>query len=586
MLTQGRGVLDAAIRRVRRASTRERIRAVLHAASDRAGSFLRRTLVTSLAHGAIVGLVAAADDLSGAITLGAWAAVASTVPILGGLCAWGPIVGLTLAEQGSAPTPIVLAIAAVTIVAHALVRRFWVHRALRVGPLLTLVGLGMGWTLDGARGALVGLLATGVLAAAAAQREQVAETIGDLVEDPEPLAESARPGVGGPGPVLVVAEDRDEARVLRLRLSARTLVAAGVLAVSVWTTFHVLGSAQSFVIWLAIASFVGVGLDRPISAMERRARLPRPVGIAVVLGVALAVVGTVGVLAGPSITDSTTQIVDDAPETVESLESLPLVGGFLDERDASAQVEEWIGALPDRIRESDALDRMLAAAGDGVVGLGWTVAILLAFLLDGPRLVEATRRRIPVRSRLRWMRFGHAAYLALSNVAAASFFVAAFNGSVVMLLALALGIPLAPVLGLWAMAWNFIPQIGGFVAAVPLVALGFGQGTTQGLVAFGVFITYQTFENHVIQPWAGSRAVRLPPLIVLSGALLAGALGGFVFALLAGPALGVAKVAADQLRPGPSVRSEDRPDTRVGAALRRRRARSPHEARVAPPPIG
>jgi predicted PurR-regulated permease PerM len=141
------------------------------------------------------------------------------------------------------------------------------------------------------------------------------------------------------------------------------------------------------------------------------------------------------------------------------------------------------------------------------------------------------------------------------------------NGTVVMLLAIALGIPLAPILGLWAATWNFIPQIGGFVGAMPLVALGFGQGPWQGLIALVVFVTYQTFENHVIQPLIGSRVVHVPPLVLLIGALLGGTLGGFVGALMAGPILGVGKVALNELRQGDDSRIEDRVDHAESATV-------------------
>ena len=56
----------------------------------------------------------------------------------------------------------------------------------------------------------------------------------------------------------------------------------------------------------------------------------------------------------------------------------------------------------------------------------------------------------------------------------------------------------------------------------------------------------------------GSRVVHVPPLIVLAGALFGGAIAGFVGALVAGPTLGVAKVALDQRRAGDDGRIEDR----------------------------
>lgn len=568
VLTQGRSVLASAIAQVRRASTREQLHGAFGDAFGRGGAFLRRTMAASIAHGAVAGVVAGACGLPGAVTLGTWVAVVSTVPIVGGVAAWAPLVALATVNDGSWQAVAFAGI--VAIVVHGLLRRRWVHAALHVGPFLTLLGIGVGWSLDGVRGAVVGLLGAGAFAAVFARDLDLGDAVTDLVEDPEPHPSAGTVAVEPMSGMAVVAEARSERRMIRLNVSARTIVAGSALAVTLWTASHVIDNSKSLPIWLAIGSFIAIGLDRPIGYLERRLHVPRLGGIAVVLGAMFAVVISVGVLGGPSITDSAASIVRDAPETVRSLESLPIIGDVIRDHDASKNLETWIRELPDRISESSAVDRVINAAGDGLVGAVWTFSILLAVLVDGPRLVDHTRRRIPVHERMRWTKFGRAAHRALANVAAASAFVAALNGSIVMLLALALGIPLAPVLGLWAMGWNFIPQIGGFVAAVPLVALGFGQGTAPGLIAFGVFITYQTFENHVIQPFVGSKAVRLPPLVVLSGALAAGALAGFVGALMAGPVLGVVKVAMNELRQGEHVRVENRPATKLGAALRRR----------------
>jgi predicted PurR-regulated permease PerM len=209
----------------------------------------------------------------------------------------------------------------------------------------------------------------------------------------------------------------------------------------------------------------------------------------------------------------------------------------------------------------------VSAAGDGATGIFWTISFMLAILWDGPRLVRAVRDRVPAARRRRVVRFGQAAYTALSNVVAAAAFVAALNGTVVMMLAIGLGIPLAPILGLWAAAWNFIPQIGGFVGGLPLVALGFGQGPWPGMIALVAFVTYQTVENHVIQPWIGSRVVHVPPLVLLIGALFGGALAGFVGALMAGPILGVGKVALNEVRHNDGRRFEDRTEVARPAAL-------------------
>ena len=564
MVAGGKQAFEGAVRFVRRASIREQLHVTTATAFDRAGSYLRRTLAVSMVHGAAAAAFAAVTGLPGPIVLGAWVALTSTVPVIGGLLAWLPIV--TLATLDHMPLALTIAFAVVAIVIDRVVRGRWVHNALHVGPVLALIGIGVGHALVGVPGALMGLLVVSLIAGYLTNPDDLGDALVDLVEDP---VDRATPGAVdnieddsgaiSPAPEVVTAETRpDNQRIVRLGVSARTITTLALMLVAFATIVAIVGVAQPLIVWFSVATFVAFGVDRPVSIIHRRWNVPRPIGTSIVLGGLLALVGIVVLVAGPSITDSAATITKEAPETVESMESLPIVGRLLENADAADKVEEWLATLPERMRDSDATTRLAHAAGDGLIGIGWTIAMLLAILWDGPRLVDAVRRRIPVRRRQRAIRFGRAAYLAFSNVVAAAAFVAILNGTVVMLLAIALGIPMAPVLGMWAALWNVIPQIDGFVGAVPLVALGFAQGPWTGVLAAAIFLTYQLFENHVLQPTIGSRVIQLPPLVVLVGALFGGALFGFVGALMAGPLLGIAKVAVDEYAARDGARIEDR----------------------------
>ena len=553
----GRRVVDLGLRFVRRTSIREEFHDALGSAVARSGAYLRRTIAVSVVHGAVAGLVAWTLGLPGSISVAAWVAVASAVPILGGALAWLPVIAL--AKVNDVPLAVSIAIALVCIVGDRLARARWVHKALRVGPLLAILGIGIGLTVIGISGSILGLFVVAFISALLSHRGHLDDAIIDLVED---RGERALPEAVDieTDEVPVVAEARGRDEYIRLRLSGRTAATAVVAIAAAVALFDIARASQSLIVWFAVAGFIAVGLDRPVSAMHRSWKVPRFAGTTIVLGVMVGLVAAVILLAGPSITNSAATVTRQAPEAVRSMETLPLVGRLLEQNGAPDKVEKFLGSLPDRLRESDSVERIARAAGDGVAGAFWTISFMLAILWDGPRLVRAVRSRVPLTRRRRVVRFGRAAYTALSNVVAAAAFVAALNGTVVMLLAIALGIPLAPILGLWAATWNFIPQIGGFVGALPLVALGFGQGPWQGLIALVVFVTYQTFENHVIQPLIGSRVVHVPPLVLLIGALFGGALGGFLGALMAGPILGVGKVALDELRQGVEYRIEDRVD--------------------------
>ena len=121
-------------------------------------------------------------------------------------------------------------------------------------------------------------------------------------------------------------------------------------------------------------------------------------------------------------------------------------------------------------------------------------------------------------------------------------------GLMVLTAALLLGIPLAPVLALWALAWNFVPQIGGFMGGAPFVLLAFGEGATTGVIAFVIFIVYQNIENHLIQPAVIGRSIDLPPWVALVAALVGASIGGLLGAVLAVPFVGAVKVMVAEWR--------------------------------------
>ena len=211
-------------------------------------------------------------------------------------------------------------------------------------------------------------------------------------------------------------------------------------------------------------------------------------------------VSAAGLLAASGLDGIGDSIVEDLPGVVEDAESLPLVGPALEERDAARWVEERVDTLPDDIAGNGSLGRVLPTAGTAVVGLFWVALIAVALTIDGPRLMANARSAVPARSRRQVVRTAGIAHRAVTGYATGAATVAALNGAVVTVTAFALGIPLAPVLGLWAFLWNFVPQIGGFMGGAALVALAFTVGPLAALAAAAVFIVYQFTENHLIQP--------------------------------------------------------------------------------------
>ena len=109
-------------------------------------------------------------------------------------------------------------------------------------------------------------------------------------------------------------------------------------------------------------------------------------------------------------------------------------------------------------------------------------------------------------------------------------------GMLVYILLTIFGIPNALVLALFATIFELIPFFGPVLAAIPGIAAALLEGgLALGVVAFGIYVVVQQFENHIIYPIVVKKVVGVPSIIVVI-ALVAGAqLAGFLGIILSVP---------------------------------------------------
>lgn len=112
---------------------------------------------------------------------------------------------------------------------------------------------------------------------------------------------------------------------------------------------------------------------------------------------------------------------------------------------------------------------------------------------------------------------------------------------------LALGVPLAFVLGIIAGLFNFIPNFGPLFSMVPatLLALTVGPATAIGTII--LFIVIQNLEGNVLTPLIQRKAVDLPPALGIIAQILLGILVGAVGLLLAWPLAAAVVVAVKMM---------------------------------------
>jgi predicted PurR-regulated permease PerM len=147
--------------------------------------------------------------------------------------------------------------------------------------------------------------------------------------------------------------------------------------------------------------------------------------------------------------------------------------------------------------------------------------------------------------------------------------VAAFNGVVVGLAALFLGVPLAGTIAVVSFVTAYVPYIGAVVAGAFAVLLALGsQGTGVAVAMLLVVLLANGLLQNIMQPFAMGSALHLNPLVVLVVTIAAGCLFGMLGLVLAAPLVSATAQIAKQLGRPPDapaeVSAEPPPATEAG----------------------
>jgi predicted PurR-regulated permease PerM len=119
--------------------------------------------------------------------------------------------------------------------------------------------------------------------------------------------------------------------------------------------------------------------------------------------------------------------------------------------------------------------------------------------------------------------------------------VSAFNGVVVFLGALLLGVPLAGTIAVVTFVTAYVPYLGAFVAGAFAVIIALGaNGATTALIMLVIVLLANGLLQNLVQPFAMGAALQLNPLVVLVATIAAGCLFGTVGLILAAPILSAA----------------------------------------------
>jgi predicted PurR-regulated permease PerM len=302
------------------------------------------------------------------------------------------------------------------------------------------------------------------------------------------------------------------------------------------------------ILLFALVFLLAMVLNPIVVWLEKR-HLPRFVSVILLMLALIAVTATIIVFAIPPLARQTQELVRSAPTMwhgirvrIESLtQNYPAV------RDALPRTDEIAGKVGGAAGTvGNILLRSTLGLVGGVASFVFAV-LLLVFVLANPRpLVAAYLALAPDRYReqahhtlVRLMRqmTAWARGVAINGV---------ITGSSIGLLLWLIGVQPALMFGVFAFLGEFLPNIGAFLVAIPILLVALSLGATKFWLALGVIVLVYQVELNVLVPGVLGKEMRLHPVNILFFTLATATMFGLLGVFIAVPAAALVQIVIDE----------------------------------------
>ena len=315
--------------------------------------------------------------------------------------------------------------------------------------------------------------------------------------------------------------------------SAVQLVGLAGAAILLWYLRGILVMAFASVL-------IGVAIVAVAEILQRRARLPRALSLAlVVLSTIAFVIGAIA-LFGYQVADQYDAILAKAEISIRQL-----VGFAQEHAWARAMMASLAGAPFDGATASVAprLASVLGTVGQDLAYVAIVIASGIFLAVDPARHARGVLALVPANRRERAEAFLSECGAILRKWLVSRLIVMLVIGALSSVGLGLLGIDGAITLGVTGGLLTFIPLIGALVAAVPAVLVAFAQSPLLALYTALMYWAVHFIEGTFITPYVQDEQVELPPVVTLYSTLVFAAIFGIAGVFFASPLALVAIIA-------------------------------------------
>lgn len=331
---------------------------------------------------------------------------------------------------------------------------------------------------------------------------------------------------------------------------ARRLLILVVLLVFGWLLLRAL---VPVLLLFGIVILLAMVLNPLVVWLEGR-RIPRAVGVAIVLITLAAIAVLLVAVAVPTFTDQLQLLMQRAPGAWQSIRGhiADFAGRYPALQSALPQADQVAATVGN---QAGTMANVLLRSTIGVVGgvFAFVLAVLLLiFVLANPQAlitgylaVMPDRHREKARRTLLRMMDQMTAWargVAINGV---------ITGASTGILLWAVGVQPAFVFGVLAFFGEFLPSIGPVLVAFPVLFVALSISVTKFWLALAAILFVQQIEVNFLVPFILGKEMRLNPVMILFFTVAMGWLFGLAGAILALPAAALTKIVVEEfyLRP-------------------------------------
>jgi len=360
------------------------------------------------------------------------------------------------------------------------------------------------------------------------------------------------PTPGAPAEEAGVVEQPDLARLgqaLRDRIEVRSIAINGLFVLALLYTLYF---ARSFLLPIVLAVLLDFLLS-PVIRTLKRARIPEPLGAALVV---LGLLGVVGI-GGYSLTDPARAWIAKAPASLAKVETrlrdlrkpVEQVTKTAEQVEAATEVEKG-GPQEVVVRGPRLSERLFGTTQSLLAGALETVILLYFLLAVGDLFLQKLIKVLPLlRDKKKAVAIARETEASISTYLFTVALVNIVLGMVVTLVMVVVGMPNPLLWGALAAVAEFIPYIGASVVLGTLTLAGLVTFPTLGhaLLVPAAYLAVNLIQSQFVSPMVLGRRLTLNPVAILVGLVFWWWLGGVGGAFIAVPLLATFKIFCDHI---------------------------------------